>query len=285
MNEIEEKETDKKDVKWGILIALGITILWFVSPFIIDSILRNSGKFGELEFMAQFGDSFGLVNSLFSGLALGGIIYTIILQKKELRLQREELKLTRGELKQTRGEFELQNKTMSIQQFETTFFNLINLHNNILDSISQESVVTDKNFKHVNHTYYGVDAFRRFVAIIKQYSKDISWSNDTEDLKRISDVMIKLQYNNDIKRYFSLLYQILKSINDLEINSKYVSIIRSQLSDSELIILFYYVISKNNESKFKELIERFSMFKYIDTDNLFSVDHCNFYSPKAFSEE
>jgi hypothetical protein len=45
-----------------------------------------------------FGDMFGSVNSLFSGLAFAGVIYAILLQSKELELQREELKLTREEL-------------------------------------------------------------------------------------------------------------------------------------------------------------------------------------------
>ncbi len=40
---------------------------------------------------ALYGDSFGILNSLFSGLAFAGIIITILLQRDELRLQREEL--------------------------------------------------------------------------------------------------------------------------------------------------------------------------------------------------
>ena len=46
----------------------------------------------------SFGDSFGAINSLFSGLAFAGIIYTILLQRKELSLQRKELTDTRKEL-------------------------------------------------------------------------------------------------------------------------------------------------------------------------------------------
>lgn len=45
-----------------------------------------------------FGDMFGGVNALFSGLAFAGVIYAIFLQSKELELQREELRLTREEL-------------------------------------------------------------------------------------------------------------------------------------------------------------------------------------------
>lgn len=49
----------------------------------------------------QFGDVFGSVNALFSGLAFSGIIYTILLQREELALQRKELELTRQELQRS----------------------------------------------------------------------------------------------------------------------------------------------------------------------------------------
>lgn len=45
-----------------------------------------------------FGDTFGAINSLFSSLAFGALIYTIILQSNELKVQREELILTREQL-------------------------------------------------------------------------------------------------------------------------------------------------------------------------------------------
>jgi len=46
----------------------------------------------------QFGDLIGGVNALFTGLAFAGVIYTILLQRRELALQREELRLNREEL-------------------------------------------------------------------------------------------------------------------------------------------------------------------------------------------
>ena len=46
----------------------------------------------------QFGDMFGGINSLFSGLAFAALAYAQHLQRRELSLQREELALTRAEL-------------------------------------------------------------------------------------------------------------------------------------------------------------------------------------------
>jgi predicted DNA-binding protein YlxM (UPF0122 family) len=51
------------------------------------------------EQVSAFGDSFNYVNALFSALALAGVILTIVLQTRELRLQREELQETRNELR------------------------------------------------------------------------------------------------------------------------------------------------------------------------------------------
>jgi hypothetical protein len=43
-----------------------------------------------------FGDMFGAVNALFSGLAFACIFYSLLQQREDLRLQREELEETRG---------------------------------------------------------------------------------------------------------------------------------------------------------------------------------------------
>lgn len=53
---------------------------------------------------AGFGDMFGALGTLFSGLAFAGLIFAIRLQSHELTLQRQELSLTRDELSLTRDE-------------------------------------------------------------------------------------------------------------------------------------------------------------------------------------
>lgn len=62
-----------------------------------------------------FGDMFGGLNALFSGLAFAGIIITILLQSKELALQRQELKETREELKRTATAQEKSEKALNRQ--------------------------------------------------------------------------------------------------------------------------------------------------------------------------
>ena len=91
---------------FGSIAAIGISLVLFIK----DSTWRGT-----------FGDQFGAVNALFSGLAFTGLIYTIILQRRDLelqrndlKLQREELILTRQEMEEQTAEFEKQNETLRI---------------------------------------------------------------------------------------------------------------------------------------------------------------------------
>jgi hypothetical protein len=97
-----KKSEDKLDSLIWLFIA--ILFIWVISIFLI------SINFSDWNERGTFGDSFGAINSLFSGLAFCGIIYTILLQRKELKLQREELVLTRNELKRTANAQEKTNK-------------------------------------------------------------------------------------------------------------------------------------------------------------------------------
>ena len=92
-----------------------------------------------------FGDQFGAVNALFSGLAFTGLIYTIILQRRDLeiqrhdlKLQREEIALNRKEMEEQTAEFEKQNETLKIQRFENTFFNMLSQFQEIVSSLSAQ---------------------------------------------------------------------------------------------------------------------------------------------------
>ena len=87
-----------------------------------------------------FGDKFGAVNALFSGLAFAGLIVTLLYQKEELKLQREELAETRKELNAQRIEFHEQNRTLRRQRFENTFFNMLSLQQEIVANLSYEKV-------------------------------------------------------------------------------------------------------------------------------------------------
>ncbi|MNF66459.1 hypothetical protein D3C84_482520 [compost metagenome] len=76
-----------------------------------------------------FGDSFGALNALFTGLGFAGLLITIF-------LQREDLRLTRSELSETRKEIKQQSVTFQQQQFEDSFYRVLALYKENLISLS-----------------------------------------------------------------------------------------------------------------------------------------------------
>ena len=99
---------NKPSYKPLFYVAVAITIIWALSFVLIRIFFKN------YETMGQFGDLFGSINSLYSGLAFAGLIYTIYLQRNELELQRKELQETHNELLRTSKKQEMQLKLNSL---------------------------------------------------------------------------------------------------------------------------------------------------------------------------
>lgn len=87
--EIENTLDEKELWLWTFfIIATLVVFIWWLFWYFVNN----------MEERWTFWDMFGAINALFSGLALAGIIYTMLLQKQELRLQRLELKANREDL-------------------------------------------------------------------------------------------------------------------------------------------------------------------------------------------
>lgn len=78
------------------IIITGITITVFAYALFLILITSPVSNY-SINSAGAFGDSFGVLTSLFSGLAFAGVIITILLQKEELKLQRDEITKSREE--------------------------------------------------------------------------------------------------------------------------------------------------------------------------------------------
>lgn len=88
-----DKKSRRKTIWFSVLAALVVVGQWWRLASILPGCFANSW-----DKRGQRGDAFGMVNSLFVGLAFVGLIVAIALQSQELRLQRGELELTREEM-------------------------------------------------------------------------------------------------------------------------------------------------------------------------------------------
>jgi len=85
-------EIDKRAVASGVVLIIAV---WGASGFLIKYL------FGDYVTSGQFGDMFGAINALFSGLALAAVVVTLILQKHEIAKQKEDLANTLIEMKRS----------------------------------------------------------------------------------------------------------------------------------------------------------------------------------------
>src|SRR5688572_20161963 len=132
-------------------VLLGFVILLWSLCWILIS---TTSALDVWEKRGQFGDMFGAVNALFSGLAFAGIILTILLQREELKAQREELILSRKELELTRGELagqkkelKKQNENLKHQRYNDTYLQLLNLHVNEVKALEYNGAAGVKVFE------------------------------------------------------------------------------------------------------------------------------------------
>ena len=92
-----------------------------------------------------FGDSFGILTSLFSGIAFAGLIWTILLQRAELKLQRKELIEARRQAILTR--------LMTVTQ------NQVSSYRAELSSIKFEDITDPQNEIGINQMIFTMTAY------------------------------------------------------------------------------------------------------------------------------
>ena len=116
-------------LSWSSLIIGVVGVLWWqmgVRQVEGTHRITKTMDTTELQKVGTYGDSFGYVNSLFSGLAFGGVIFAIVLQTMELSLQRKELEDTREELKKSgipQKQLVSLNTLSAITQYHLQIFN------------------------------------------------------------------------------------------------------------------------------------------------------------------
>jgi hypothetical protein len=102
---------------WPVLLVVALFLLFLMA--VLLSWWPFSGMSWSLR--SELGESFGVLSALFNGLAFAGLIITILIQSRELRLQRHQLSLQRTELQAQRAE----SKRLADAQEQQTLLNSI----------------------------------------------------------------------------------------------------------------------------------------------------------------
>ena len=260
---------EKKNFYWlplifggiGFIVVLGI---WIATPCIIRFLI--SFKY-NWDLYGTFGDSFGVVNSLFSGLATVLLVVAIIYQRREIQLQKEELKDTREVMEKQEKQFEIQSETLRLQQFENTFFNMLNLHNEITQNVRTK--IDNRNYLH------GRECFHKYYNRLREIYGTPGAENN---INYTFDEFFK-KYRSEIAHYFENLFHIIKTIVKCNIVEKdfYIKTIRSLLTNHELILFAYYIIIQMEWQEIKPLLIESEFFEAIPSDLFLDSSHLSNY--------
>ncbi len=275
-----------------IILSVGVVGLFALSWWWLTVTINNPEK------QAQFGDQFGAVNALFSGLAFAGLIFTIILQKKELSLQREELTQTREELKGQKEQLEEQNKTLKIQRFENTFFQMLTQFQEIVNNLTFSYLDSEKEHSLIAK---GRECF--FIAFDvaphKSSIPDMKTLNTSGWYIGMRHMIMSFGKEGYMctfspsyfDHYFRFIYRILKFVEtsplvtDFNEEYQYTCMLRAMLSRYELVWLYYNGLSEYGNEKLKPLIERYSMLKNLRNELLADeLGKFGEYSPSAWQK-
>lgn len=172
-----------------VLLWIGIILfLTGIGIFIWDENLNFASDINT-DKISGFGDFIGgAIGSIWS---LAGVIlfYVALTEQREdikinrnalnaqvkaLNQQIKEFELQRTELTETRKVFEEQGETLRVQRFENTFFQLVNLHHEIIDKLNFDR-------KNYSHGYDGIEKREVISKAVIDLLKRIENKNSTSE--------------------------------------------------------------------------------------------------------
>lgn len=219
-----------------------VMMIWNVPLIEIPEVIRKG----------EFGDSFGTLNALFSGLAFAGVIITILIQKVDLADVRRQ---------------------SSKQQVESQFYNILNLQQQVIQGFDLHLRSGTPHAK----TVQGRDCFREWRRTLKhRYDDYLKHSYRPIEASVAAYDSVLQSHLGDLGLYFRSLYGVFRFIEGLEgvdgqEQKKYAVIVRSLLSDFELLFLFYNCLSTKGE-KFMRFAKAYSLFDNLNVQLLMDVE-------------
>ncbi len=285
MNVFSEKSA--KVLAWSGLLLIVVSIFVFIcfSGWSFSWII-NEEKIG------QYGDFIGgVVGSLFA--FVGIILYYIALteQRKDIEINRKALETQIETLNQQICEFKTQ--TIEMQETRTVYVEQTNLYREQTNYYQQQvKELKDQtkisSLQHFNSEFYSLlgvfinirnDCKESFNNVIQNLKEIVNSNKDTVYNKHsiLVEEYTKLYYLNScsISIYFKTLYRLLKMIKDSNIESehkqRYAKTLRSQLTDNELLVLYYNYCSDLGE-KVKLLVSEYVLLKHLNFMDKIEID-------------
>ncbi|MEZ0169956.1 putative phage abortive infection protein [Microvirga sp. TS319] len=220
------------------IIAIGVLAVYLYG---YKTLGQDNGVIGKL---GTFGDFVGgSINPLLSFGTLIIVLWTSYLQSVELASTRS---LTKDQL-----------SSNELQNFESTFFHLMDIYHKVVSGLrivkSETDYTGNRQFKEI----IGKQVFSEFYEDLRSSYFNTAFSGIPleEPHRTVAAYQGMYQHHrNYLGHYYRSLYNILRFVdeakfvyrnNDREFKLKYIRVLRAQLSDHEMIILYYNCVHAN----------------------------------------
>lgn len=228
----------RKHILW---IIAGILFLWAISGVLIAAYFKNPD---EPLSSGTFGDMFGAVNALFSGLAFAGLIYTIAVQRQELQEQKNSINMQTNEmslqvkaLELQATALEMQVEEMKSQRQETArSANQLELQKQLLDYQLTLATVNDliklKNLR--------IKSLKMDISYSTKIGEEVFSKVVEYDHRALND-FIRPEGLKQLKHYADSYFFLLQFLEEADLEDSYINKIRQivivNTSTDELVTL------------------------------------------------
>jgi hypothetical protein len=239
---------------WLSAVLAGVFLLAIVAfaiALVVYTQVFSGGLSTRQSDWAEFGDFLGgTLGPAFSLLGLLALLLTLHIQNREFTHSVRALNK--------------QAAALTVQNFESTFFEMIRLHHDIVQAIDLQ----DKKGRITR----GRDCFRVFYERFRKNHSDANGryqgSAPAVIATKAYDVFFA-EHQHEIGHYFRNFHRILKLVDESRVldKSNYTGILRAQMSSAELALLFYNAIHPVGE-KLKPLLEHYEILESLDISQL-----------------
>jgi hypothetical protein len=224
----------------------------------------------------EWGDFFGgVLNPILTFMTFMGLLITIVIQQTELRESRVELKRSADALSE-------QSLSLKRQNFEATFFQMLSVHTGIVGAID---LINDSGTVTRGRDCFSV-FYTRLTKTYRENQKKSAGKHSDIEVLRHSYKQFWSRHQVELGHYFRYLYNVIRFIKESNfVDGPYLRLVRAQLSDQELLFLFYNCVGSEHGERFKNLVEEFSLLDNMPTLRLLERSHIGLIDPRAFASE
>lgn len=273
-----------------IFVMIGSALLFaFVIKVTQDGKISFPGNL-DLVYAKRIGESAQVLSIVWSIIGVLLIVMTLNIQKEQFLDNR---------------------KFIAKQQFETTFFNMLNVLHNIKQAMAREinrgefsqhlrgqefiDYLMDDLTTHYKSHFGKISSDSQITTILSKINQNIRIEELEREILReeLNKVYLAFYANHhtELGHFFRYLFNLLNftilSRHKYEDEDIYINLIQAQLSNNELAIIFYNSLSdkslsKEKKPKFYNILEQYSFFENIDKTALLDRSHHSLFPKTMF---